>query len=124
MGKEVILCLNFFMENKHPEHGHNEDHEDDGFIAVAHHPSYGVNILVWIGLLALTSITVAVAGINLGSLALTVALVIALVKSMFVVNFFMHVKFDNKIIKIFLGICMVIFVIILILTFFDLTFRY
>lgn len=113
--------------NKHSEHEQHDGHEgqeDDGFVAVAHHPSYGVNILVWIGLLSLTAITVAVAGINLGSLALTVALVIALVKSMFVVNFFMHLKFDNKIIKIFLGICMVIFIVVLILTFFDLTFRY
>ncbi|MBK8552861.1 MAG: cytochrome C oxidase subunit IV family protein [Ignavibacteria bacterium] len=113
--------------NKHTELEQNDGHdghEDDGFIAVAHHPSYGVNILVWIGLLSLTAITVAVAGINLGSLALTVALVIALVKSMFVVNFFMHLKFDNKIIKIFLGICMVIFVVVLILTFFYLTFRF
>ncbi len=105
---------------------HSEQHEahDEGHIAEAHHPSYGINILVWIGLLSLTSITVAVAGINLGALALTVALVIALVKSMFVVNFFMHVKFDNKIIKLFIGVCMVIFVVVLILTFFDLTFRY
>lgn len=107
------------------ENNHNSEHgENDGHIAEAHHPSYGVNILVWIGLIALTSITVAVAGINLGSLALTVALIIALVKSLFVVNFFMHVKFDNKVIKLFIGICMVVFIIILILTFFDLTFRY
>ncbi|MBP9192154.1 MAG: cytochrome C oxidase subunit IV family protein, partial [Ignavibacteria bacterium] len=63
-------------------------------------------------------------GINLGSLALTVALMIALVKTMFVVNFFMHVKFDNKIIKLFIGVCMLIFIVVLILTFFDLTFRY
>ena len=111
------------MENNHNSENSSEAH-DEGHIAVAHHPNYGVNILVWIGLLSLTSITVAVAGINLGSLALTVALVIALVKSMFVVNFFMHVKFDNKIIKIFIGVCMVIFVVVLILTFFDLTFRY
>lgn len=109
------------MENH--QHEHSESPEES-HIAEAHHPSYGVNVLVWIGLIALTSITVAVAGINLGSLALTVALIIALVKSMFVVNFFMHLKFDSKIIKIFLGICMIIFVIILILTFFDLTFRY
>ncbi len=106
---------------QHP--AHPEGH-DEGHIAVAHHPSYGVNILVWIGLLSLTSITVAVAGINLGSLALTAALIIALIKSMFVVNFFMHVKFDNKIIKLFIGICMVVFIIVLVLTFFDLTFRY
>ncbi len=102
---------------------HHDEH-NDGHIAEAHHPSYGVNILVWIGLLSLTAVTVAVAGINLGSLALTVALIIATVKSLFVVNFFMHVKFDNKVVKIFIGICMIVFVIVLILTFFDLTFRF
>lgn len=102
----------------------NHDEHNDGHIAEAHHPTYGVNILVWIGLLSLTAITVAVAGINLGSLALTVALIIATVKSLFVVNFFMHVKFDNKVVKIFIGICLLVFVIVLILTFFDLTFRF
>ena len=102
---------------------HHDEH-NDGHIAEAHHPSYGVNILVWIGLLSLTAVTVAVAGINLGCLALTVALIIATVKSLFVVNFFMHVKFDNKVVKIFIGVCMLIFVIVLILTFFDLTFRF
>jgi cytochrome c oxidase subunit 4 len=102
---------------------HHDEH-NDGHIAEAHHPSYGVNILVWLGLLSLTAITVAVAGINLGSLALTVALIIATVKSMFVVNFFMHLKFDNKVLKIFIGICIIVFVIVLILTFFDLTFRF
>lgn len=109
------------------EHNHTDNHDEEvekGYIAEAHHPSYGVNILVWIGLLSLTSITVAVAGINLGNLALTVALIIALVKSFFVMNFFMHVKFDNKLFKIFIGICMAIFIVILVLTFFDLTFRY
>lgn len=106
------------MENNQHS-GHSDDH-----IAEAHHPSYGVNILVWIGLISLTCITVAVAGINLGSLALSVALIIATVKSLFVVNFFMHLKFDNKVLKIFLGICMLTFIIVLILTFFDLTFRF
>lgn len=101
---------------------HNDNHDDH--IAEVHHPSYGVNILVWIGLLSLTAITVSVAGINLGGLALSVALIIATVKSLFVVNFFMHVKFDNKVVKIFIGICMIVFVIVLILTFFDLTFRF
>ncbi len=106
------------------ETNNHHDEHSDGHIAEAHHPTYGVNILVWIGLLSLTAITVAVAGINLGSLALTVALIIATVKSLFVVNFFMHVKFDNKVVKIFIGICLLVFVIVLILTFFDLTFRF
>ena len=118
------------MEKNH-NHGHDHEHVENyeeqvekGYIAEAHHPSYGINIAVWIGLLSLTAVTVAVAGINLGSLSLTVALIIALVKSFFVMNFFMHVKFDNKLFKIFIGICMVIFIVILVLTFFDLTFRY
>ena len=116
------------MENNEhhaSEHPVNEHHApEEGMIAHAHHPSYGVNIAVWIGLIGLTSITVAVAGINLGSLALSVALIIALIKSMFVVNFFMHVKFDSKIIKLCLGVCIVVFITMFILTFFDLTFRY
>jgi len=103
---------------------HNTDNPNEGHIAEAHHPSYGVNVLVWIGLLSLTGITIAVAGINLGSLALSVALIIAGIKSMFVMNFFMHVKFDSKIFRIFIGVCMITFIIIFILTFFDLTFRY
>ncbi len=108
------------MEKKHDDTIEIEK----GYIAEAHHPSYGVNILVWLGLLSLTSITVAVAGINLGNLALTVALIIALIKSFFVINFFMHVKFDSKVFKIFIGVCMTIFIVMLVLTFFDLTFRY
>ncbi len=106
------------------EENNNHDEHGDGHIAEAHHPSYGINILVWIGLLSLTAITVSVAGVNLGGLALTVALLIATIKSLFVMNFFMHVKFDNKVVKIFIGICMLVFVIVLILTFFDLTFRF
>ena len=102
----------------------NNHDSNEALIAVAHHPSYGINVLVWIGLLSLTGITIAVAGINLGSLALSVALIIASVKSMFVINFFMHVKFDSKIFRIFIGVCMITFIIMFILTFFDLTFRY
>ncbi|MBK8981915.1 MAG: cytochrome C oxidase subunit IV family protein [Ignavibacteria bacterium] len=111
------------MDNHNSEHAELSEH-DDGQIAEAHHPSYGVNVLVWIGLIALTSITVSISGINLGSLALTVALIIATVKTMFVINFFMHLKFDNKVFKIFVGVCMLIFIVVLVLTFFDLTFRY
>lgn len=111
------------MELKHTEEDKHKDIEK-GYIAESHHPSYGVNVLVWIGLISLTAITVTIAGMNLGSLALTVALLIAIIKSMFVMNFFMHVKFDSKLIRIFIGICFVTFIVMLVLTFFDLTFRY
>lgn len=97
-------------------HEHELEHE-------LHATGYGSYILVWLGLLGLTAITVTLAGINLGSLALIVALVIATVKSMLVVNYFMHIKFDTMIFKIFVAICIIIFLTMIILTFFDYTFR-
>lgn len=46
-----------------------------------HSTGYGTYILVWLGLIGLTAITVTVAGLNLGSFALIAALIIATVKS-------------------------------------------
>lgn len=89
----------------------------------AHHPTYGTYIMVWIGLVALTSITVTIAGIKLGSLTLITALTIATIKTLMVTYYFMHVKFDNRVIKIFILVCLVIFLILWILTFSDLSFR-
>jgi cytochrome c oxidase subunit 4 len=89
----------------------------------AHHPSYGTYIMVWLGLVALTSITVSIAGIKLGSLTLITALTIAFIKTLMVTYFFMHVKFDNRVIKTFILVCVIIFLIFWILTFSDLSFR-
>lgn len=93
-----------------------EEHE-------AHSHGYGVYVLVFFGLLALTAVTVSVAGINLGSLTLTVALIIATIKTCLVANYFMHVKFDSPIFKVFIAVCIVIFATMIGLTFFDLIFR-
>ncbi len=89
----------------------------------AHSHGYGIYVLVFFGLLALTAVTVSVAGINLGSLTLSVALIIATVKTCLVVNYFMHVKFDTPIFKVFIAVCIVIFATMIGLTFFDLIFR-
>lgn len=84
---------------------------------------YGMYILVWLGLIALTSITVTIAGIDLGTYTLLVALTIAAVKSALVINIFMHIKFDEPIFKVFLLISGLTLVIILALTFLDYSFR-
>lgn len=88
-----------------------------------HIVGYGVYILVWLALLALTSITVSVAGISLGSLTLFVALLIAAIKSGLVINYFMHIKFDEPIFKVFLIISGSTLLIIFILTAFDILYR-
>jgi cytochrome c oxidase subunit 4 len=85
--------------------------------------SYGTYILVWLGLIALTAITAVVAGINLAAFTLAVALVIALTKASLVVNIFMHIKFEDKIFKVFLGVAGFTIFVIFTLTFADVFFR-
>jgi cytochrome c oxidase subunit IV len=51
---------------------------------------------IWIALLCLTGITAAVSFVDLGPLNVVVALVIATVKALLVVLFFMHVKYTSE----------------------------
>ena len=88
-----------------------------------HHIGYGTYILVWVGLLALTSITVTVAGISLGAYTLFVALLIAAIKSSLVINIFMHIKFDEPIFKVFLLVSGFTLFVIFLLTFLDFIYR-
>jgi len=97
------------------------DHTNEA--AHTHETGYGVYIMVWLGLVALTAITITIAGIHLGSVTLVAALTIAAVKSTLVISYFMHVRFDSMMIKIFIYVCILVFVIIMILTFSDLSFR-
>jgi cytochrome c oxidase subunit 4 len=71
----------------------------------------------------LTVLTVTVAGIELGRIALFVALAIAFVKSTLVVSYFMHIKFDDLIFRIFLLVALVTLASIFILTATDIFFR-
>jgi cytochrome c oxidase subunit IV len=89
----------------------------------SHSNNYNIYILVWLGLVALTTLTVAVAGLDFLSLTVVVALAIATTKSLLVANYFMHVKSDSKVFKVFILVCIVIFLTMIILTFFDLIFR-
>ena len=97
--------------------------QDDHSAHENHHISYSTYLLVWISLVALTSITVTVAGINLGEYILVVALSIAAIKSALVINIFMHIKFEDPIFKVFLGISGFTLVVIFMLTFFDYFYR-
>ena len=96
------------MENheSHSEHGHG----------------YGIYILVWLALMALTSITVAVAGINFGSLTVATALVIASVKTYLVLTIFMHLNSEQKVFRIFVGVAIFFLAISFILLFADYSF--
>ena len=88
-----------------------------------HIVTYRTYVYVLLVLIALTIISVAVTSIELGPLTVTVALVLASVKGVLVLTYFMHLKFDHKIFAIMvIGIFAIIIVVILI-TFLDYYYR-
>ena len=87
------------------------------------HIGYGGYVLIWLILVGLTISTVAVAGIELGKLTLIVALLIAAIKSALVINIFMHIKFDDKLFRIFLLVAIMTLLSAFVLTSTDVFFR-
>jgi cytochrome c oxidase subunit 4 len=80
-------------------------------------------VLVWLALVVLTGVTVTVAGLNLGNLSVLGAILIAAAKSSLVVWFFMHIKYEDRVFKIMLGVAVLTLAIIMLLTFVDVSFR-
>lgn len=87
-----------------------------------HNPSYGIYILVWLSLIALTALTVAVAGINFGQLTVATALIIASIKSYLVLTFFMHLKSETKMFSIFVWVACIFLLVTFALLFSDYSF--
>jgi caa(3)-type oxidase, subunit IV len=94
---------------------HNENNSQ-------HSHGYGIYILVWLGLMILTGVTITVAGINFGNLTITTALVIASVKSFLVLHIFMHLKVEQKVFRVFAAVAGIFLLISLILLFSDYSF--
>ena len=87
-----------------------------------HKDSYGQYMLIWIGLLSLTALTVALAGIHLGRWVIITALTIASVKSILVLNHFMHLKSEDRVFRIFVVVAVATLAIFISFTFFDYAF--
>lgn len=88
-----------------------------------HLVSYGTYFLVWLSLISLTALTVAIAGVDFGKFAILIALFIAAIKSTLVISYFMHIKFDDLIFKVFLLVALATLASIFILTAFDVFYR-
>jgi cytochrome c oxidase subunit 4 len=86
-----------------------------------HVVSYRFHTGIWVGLLILTVMTVliSVMGINLVAFSVVTALLIATAKAAVVVNYFMHIKYDNKVLAILIGVTMLLFAVFIILTAID-----
>ena len=84
---------------------------------------FGFLAAVWAALLALTALTIYVAGLHLGPLSTATAILIASVKTSLVLLFFMHLRYEPPIFKITALVTLATLTTILLLTFTDIWFR-
>ena len=85
------------MSDKHPStHG----------LVSQHVVSPKIYLAIFIALMVLTAATIAAAEMDLGPLNLAVALAIAIVKATLVVLYFMHVRYNPKLIWLALGLAL------------------
>ena len=92
-------------------------HEEN--VKIEHIVEYKTYAFIWLGLLAFTGITVMAAGINLGNWTVFIALGIASIKGLMVMNVFMHLNFEDKVFKIFAAVAIVTLLIFFTMTFAD-----
>ncbi len=100
---------------------HNKSRHLPGDPTEHHIVSYKFLSGIWLGLIILTIMTVliSVMGTNLVAFSVVTALVIASAKVVVVANYFMHLKYDNKVLTIFMGITIFLFVVFIVLTAID-----
>ncbi len=88
-----------------------------------HISSYSSLTVVLVILLFLTTISVLVTGFHLGALTVAVALLIACVKVFIVLTQFMHLRFENRFLRLAVAGVFVLFALVTIITFIDYFFR-
>jgi cytochrome c oxidase subunit 4 len=84
---------------------------------------YGTYFLTWFALLVLTALTVTVAGMQLGSLSVLGAIVIASVKATIVLLIFMHLRYEARVFRIMVVVVVLTLAVFIGFTFFDVSYR-
>jgi len=88
-----------------------------------HITTYYSHGMVLVILLSLTALSVFMAELHLGALSVFVALLVASVKGTTVLTYFMHLKYENLFFKIMVSGVFVMYLLIIVILFFDYLFR-
>ena len=84
-----------------------------------HHVPYKVYFLVWAALLVLTVVTVSVSYVDMKNVKVLTAMLIATAKSMLVLLYFMHIRFEKPLYSVMILAAMLTYGIFVALTFVD-----
>ncbi|HCT29643.1 MAG TPA: cytochrome-c oxidase [Bacteroidales bacterium] len=88
-----------------------------------HITSYRAHGVILVLLLFLTAITITITWVDAGSFSVGVAMLVACVKATLVLFYFMHLKFDALVFKVFAGMVFFLLAVVFVVTFFDYLFR-
>ena len=80
-------------------------------------------VLIWLALLVLTGVTIKAAQMRMGELSMLANLLIASTKASLVLWFFMHLKYEHRLLKLLFFVPIATITIIIGLTFFDIWYR-
>ena len=88
-----------------------------------HISTYSLNWKVLIILLILTTLSILAVKIHVGAFTVALALLLASVKVTIVLAYFMHLKFENLLLRLMVGGVFLLFAIVIVITFIDYYFR-
>ncbi len=84
---------------------------------------YRTFLLVLLALLTFTFISIGVTSYNLGPLTVVTALLLATFKTILILTYFMHLKYDVKMFGILVAAVLALIAIVIMITFLDYLFR-
>lgn len=88
-----------------------------------HVSSDSLNWTVLVILLILTTISILAIKIHLGAYTVALALILASIKVTIVLTYFMHLKFENLLLRLMVGGVFLLFAVVIAITFIDYYFR-
>lgn len=88
-----------------------------------HIVSYRTYLLILVGLIALTLLSVGITNIELREYTVAGALILASIKTYFVLNYFMHLKYEKPLYRRMVSFVFLLFFAVIFITFIDYIYR-
>ena len=84
---------------------------------------YKVYFFILLALITLTFGSIGIVHINIGGYSVLGALIFSTIKSILVLTWFMHLKFDQPFLRVMVGFVALLFTVLIFITFLDYYFR-